>query len=132
MVRGTASHYDSLVHWSFSTSILYNESDSAIIHEMELVALTGRPDSILPASAVPKFGTIWTSYSNDGLTWSVERSILAGAVGDRAKRLVWFQAGPLGHWRIQRFRGTSWPPLAFSRLDMRIEPLNSKRRTRYG
>jgi len=67
--------------------------------------------------------TIWTQYSSDGETWSVEKPIRAGTLGQRAKRLVWLQQGHMNNWRIQRFRGTSEAHLAIARLEARLEPL---------
>lgn len=109
-----SSHWGELIGWEFGTSILYNEGRGAIVHELELVALTGRAD----------FGddpTILTQYSLDGETWSMEKSIKAGKQGQRNKRLVWLQQGTLRNWRIQRFRGTSDAHVSFARLEARIE-----------
>lgn len=102
--------------WEFSTSILYNEGNGAIIHELELVALTG-------AVASDDDPTISTAFSVDGVTWSAERYIQAGRRGQRAKRLVWLQQGWMDHWRIQRFRGDSRAHLSFLRLEARVEGL---------
>jgi len=95
---------------------MYNEGRGAIIHQLELVALTGRAD----------FGddpTIWSQYSVDGETWSMEKAIKAGMQGQRNKRLVWFQQGGFRNWRIQRFRGTSDAHVSFARLEAQIEPM---------
>lgn len=111
-----SSHWGETVGWEFGTGILYNEGRGAIIHELELVALTGRAD----------FGddpTIYTQYSVDGETWSMERSIKAGKQGERNKRLIWLQQGTLRNWRVQRFRGTSDAHLSAIRLEARIEPM---------
>ena len=111
-----SSHWGDLNGWEFSTIILYNESRGLIFHEMELVALTG--NSI--------FGTdpsIWTSYTEDGLTWSQERVCKAGQTGVRGKRLSWLQQGRMRQWRAQKFRGTSDAQLSVARLEARIEPL---------
>lgn len=112
----TSAHYGDPVQWEFSTSILYNDGDSAIIHELELVALTGS----VAADTDP---TISTAYSVDGMTWSQERTIRAGIRGQRAKRLVWLQQGWMEHWRVQRFRGDSRAHLSFLRLEARVEAL---------
>jgi hypothetical protein len=102
--------------WEFSTSILYNEGNGAIIHELELVALTG-------SVAADDDPTICTSFTVDGQTWSQERYIQAGRRGQRAKRLVWLQQGWMDHWRVQRFRGDSRAHLSFLRLEARVEGL---------
>jgi hypothetical protein len=111
-----SSHWGVLNGWEFATIILYNESRGLIFHEMELIALTG--NSI--------FGTdpsIWTSHTEDGLTWSQERVCKAGVTGVRGKRLSWLQQGRMRQWRAQKFRGTSDAQLSVARLEARIEPL---------
>lgn len=114
------THWGQPVAWEFGVPALYNDGNPAIIHELELVALPGRVE--LGADPV-----IWTSSSQDGVTWSAERSIRAGKIGDRTKRLVWLNQGMVQSWRTQRFRGTSDAPIAFARLEARVEPLNRKR-----
>jgi len=111
-----SSHWGVLNGWEFATIILYNESRGLIFHEMELIALTG--------NAI--FGTdpsIWTSYTEDGLTWSQERVCKAGLTGVRGKRLSWLQQGRMRQWRAQKFRGTSDAQLSVARLEARVEPL---------
>ena len=113
-----STHYGQTIGWEFGTGITYNEGRGAIFHELELVALPGR----VPLGADP---TIWTSYSVDGETWSLERACRAGTRGQRNKRLVWFGQGSMRNWRIQRFRGTSDAHLAVARLEARLEALNA-------
>lgn len=111
-----STHWGEQVGWEFSTNILYNEGRSAIIHELELVGLTGR--SVYGADP-----TMWTQYSVNGEAWSVEKAIKAGKEGERNKRLVWLQQGYMRHWRIQRFRGTSDSHFSPIRLEAKIEPM---------
>ena len=112
------SHWGNVVTWEFGTQIFYNESRGAIFSELELVALTGRIIG-------PDVPSISTSYSLDGVTWSQDRSILIGALGDRFKRLVWFRQGTMQTIRAQRFRGDSAAHISFLRLEARIEPLQN-------
>lgn len=114
------THWGQPVAWEFSVPALYNDGNPAIIHEIELVALPGR----VALGADP---VVWTSSSQDGVVWSAERSVKAGKIGDRMKRLVWLGQGAVQNWRTQRFRGTSDACIAFARLEARIEPLNRKR-----
>jgi len=110
------THWGETIGWEFGTMIVYNQGNGAIFHDLELVSLTG--------STV--FGvdpTIWTQYSTDGVTWSVEKPISAGFTGQRNKRLVWFQQGYMRNMRMQRFRGTSDAHIAIAALEARIEPL---------
>ena len=114
--ESVSSHWGQPVGWDFSTSIIYNESRGAIIHELELVSLTGRANYGVDP-------TVWTSYSTDGETWSTEKPIKAGKQGQRNKRLVWLQQGGFRNWRIQKFRGTSDAHISFARLEAQIEPM---------
>jgi Phage stabilisation protein len=112
-----STHWEETTGWEFATQILYNDGSAAIIHELELVGLPGRV-------ALGLDPVIWTSFSEDGETWSQEFSISAGTRGQRNRRLVWFRQGVFRHWRIQKFRGTSDAFLSFSRLEARMEGLN--------
>jgi len=111
-----SSHWGVLNGWEFATIILYNESKGLVFHELELVALTG--NTIFGADP-----SIWTSYTEDGLTWSQERVCKAGLTGVRGKRLSWLQQGRMRQWRAQKFRGTSDAQLSVARLEARVEPL---------
>jgi hypothetical protein len=111
-----SSHWGDRVRWEFGTVILYNEAKGAIMHELELVALTGSMD----LDVNPQ---ISTSYTLDGLTWSQDRFISAGTIGQRQKRLTWYKQGFLRKWRAQRFRGDSSAHLSPIRLEMRAEAL---------
>lgn len=112
-----STHYGERIGWTFDTAIIYNEGRGVIIHEMELVALPGR----IPSGADP---VIWTSYTVDGETWSLERPFKCGKQGQRNKRINWLQQGFFRNWRIQRFRGTSDSHLAVARLEARVEGMN--------
>lgn len=111
-----STHYDENVSWEFATSIIYNDSNGALFHRLELIALTGH-------IAVDASPTIYTQYSLDGETWSMEKRINSGKQGERSKRLVWTRQGSMRDRRIQRFRGNSESHLTVSRLEMEIEPL---------
>lgn len=104
------------VRWEFATAIVYNEGRGAIVHQLELVSLTGRVALALDP-------TISTSYSTDGITWSQQKFIKAGMQGDRAKRLIWFQQGLMRNWRVQRFQGDTQTHLSVARLEAQIEGL---------
>jgi hypothetical protein len=111
-----SSHYGQVNGWDFGTMVLYNDGNGAIIHELELVCLTGR----VALGADP---VIWTQYSLDGQAWSMERPTRAGKQGQRVQRICWRNQGKMQHWRIQRFRGTSEAHLAIARLEGQIEAL---------
>lgn len=116
LTRDVSTHYGEKVRWEFATQIAYNEGRGAIINELELVGLTG-------SVALGDDPAVTTSYSVDGVEWSQDRTISAGKIGQRAKRLVWTQQGAMQQWRIQRFRGDSDAHIAAARLEARVEPL---------
>ncbi len=111
-----AKHWGRDVAWEVSTPIIYAPPGGAIFHELELVCLSGRTE-------FGKDSMISTSYSLDGVTWSMERSINAGKTGQRTKRLIWLNQGATRNWRIQRFRGDSRARLSIARLEARVEAL---------
>lgn len=110
-------HWAVDVRWEFSTPMLRAGGKGAIMHSIELVALTGTAPATVTAPAV------YTSYSVDGRTWSVSKAIAAGARGDRTKRLVWWQQGMWRNWRIQRFQGDSSSRLTAMLIEAQIEAL---------
>lgn len=114
----TARHFGEVCRWEFGTGIAYNEGRGALFNSIELVCLTGRVE---PGDDP----YISTSYSVDGITWSLDRSIRAGMIGDRVRRLAWFQQGHLINWRIQRFQGDSRALISVARLEIGLEPLIS-------
>ena len=116
LVQDTGHHWGQQVRWEFGTLIVYNEGNGAIFNRLELVALTG-------SVALGKNPQISTSYSVNGLSWSQDRSISVGTIGNTAKRLAWFQQGHMRNWRIQRFRGDSDAHVSFARLEAQIEAL---------
>jgi hypothetical protein len=116
MDNAVSAHYGQAVRWEFGTTIVYAEGKGAIFNQLELVALTGRV-------ALADNPQISTSYSVDGQVWSQSKYISAGQIGDRLKRLVWFQQGHMRNWRIQRFQGDSSAHVAFIRLEAQLEPL---------
>jgi len=112
----TSEHWGAVTGWDFSTAVIYAEGGGALFHELELVSLTGRVE-------LGKSPVVWTQYSSDGLTWSAERPVAAGTIGQRDIRLAWFNQGMMRRQRMQRFRGTSDARVAPIRLEARIERL---------
>lgn len=116
LVQDIGSHWGQQVYWEFGTLIVYNESNGAIFNELELVSLTG-------SVALGKNPQISTSYSLDGKSYSQEKFISVGTIGNTKKRLAWFQQGHMRNWRIQRFKGDSDAHVSFLRLEAQIEAL---------
>lgn len=113
---GISTQYGDMVRWEFGTTIVYNEGNGAVFHELELVCLTGRV-----ASGINP--TISTSYSLDGETWSDEKFVYVGTIGNRAQRIAWRRQGIMRDWRIQRFKGNSDSHISIARLEAQLEPL---------
>jgi len=111
------SHFGEIVGWEFSTAIIYNENKGAIINSLELVSLTGRND-------LNTDSTIWSSYSNDGMSWSQRKPLRIDSFGNTSRRLVWRRQGYMRRMRIQRFNGTSDAKLSVLGLDITAEGLN--------
>jgi hypothetical protein len=111
-----STQYGDTSRWEFGTTIIYGEGNGAVFHELELVCLTGRV-------ALNTNPAISTSYSIDGETWSDEKFVFMGTIGDRAKRIVWRRQGIMRNWRIQRFKGDSDAHISIARLEAQIEPL---------
>jgi hypothetical protein len=115
-VQDTGHHWGEQVRWEFGTLIVYNEGNGALFNELELVSLTG-------SVALGTNPFISTSYSVDGRSFSQDKFIAVGTIGNRKKRLAWFQQGHMRNWRIQRFRGDSDAHVSFVRLEAQIEAL---------
>jgi hypothetical protein len=116
LVDTIGTHWGEKVRWEFGTLIVYNEGKGALFHQMELVSLTGR----VALGIDPQ---ISTNYSVDGLSYSQEKFIKVGTIGNTSKRLSWFQQGHMRNFRIQRFRGDSDSHISFVRLEAKIEGL---------
>jgi hypothetical protein len=116
LVDTIGSHWGEQVRWEFGTLIVYNQGKGALFHQMELVSLTGR----VALGIDPQ---ISTNYSVDGLSYSQEKFISVGTIGNTSKRLSWFQQGHMRNFRIQRFRGDSDSHISFVRLEAKIEGL---------
>lgn len=114
--RDISSHYGETVRWEFGTLIVYNGGSGALFTALELMALTG-------SVALGADPAISTSYSVDGLAWSIDRTISLGTIGNTTKRLAWLKQGRMQDRRIQRFRGTSDAHASFMRLEATLEPL---------
>lgn len=117
-VENISHHYGNINGWDFGTTIIYNEAEGVIFHELELIALTGQIE-------LGKNPTIWTCYSTDGETWSQERPRTAVRQGRRDVRLNWLQQGNMKNWRIQKFRGTSDAHISIAKLEARLEALKN-------
>lgn len=110
------SHWGDLFRWSVATQMLYVEAHSAIIHKLELVAQTGLGD-------VSKENTVFTQFSDDGISWSNPAAANAGTFGATYSKIVWLLQGIIRQTRVQRFYGLSNARLTIHALDAEIEAL---------
>ena len=115
-VQDIGSHWGQQVRWEFGTLIVYNEGKGALMQQLELVSLTG-------SIALGKSPKISTSYTVDGKSYSQEKFISVGMIGNTTKRIAWFQQGHMRNWRIQRFNGDSDAHVSYVRLEAQLEPL---------
>lgn len=117
IVKNVSSHFGDKVRWEFSTGILYNEGNGVIIHELELVCLTGQV-------ALGLEPVISTEYSVDGVTYSNPRTATVGVQGNRATRVTWMQQGYFPDWRNQKFYGSSDAHVSIIRLEAKLEGMS--------
>ena len=115
-VQTLSTHWGERVRWELTTPIAYNEGNGVIFNELELIALPGS----VPFGEDP---LISTSYSLDGLSWSVDHTVSVGVFGARQHRIAWRRQGSMRRFRIQRFRGDSAAHLPIARLEATLEPL---------
>jgi hypothetical protein len=116
MVIPQPTQYGEIAGWRFDTTIIFNETRGVIFNSLELTNLSGRA----PFGESP---ICWSSWTENGLTWSDERSCQMGSTGNYANRLTWRRNGIANNVRSMRFRGANKTPVSFARLDAEVEPL---------
>jgi len=104
------------VPWEFGTLAAYAEGRGAVVHALELTALTGRADG--------DDQTVTMQYSDDGRTYSEPQPRQAPNIGDRDGRMVWRRLGRLRHWRAWRFRGSTACGISPVRLEAQVVGAN--------
>lgn len=112
----TGTHFGEAVGWRFDTQLLYNGTNSFIIHSLELVGLPGRHQTTPDPAA-------FFSYSTDGETWSVERPNALGRPNQRTKRVVWNIHRRTRNYTTLRFRGDSTALAGWAGLEAEVEAL---------
>lgn len=114
--EAVASQYTVAQGWQFDTMFLYNEGKGAIFWSLELVGTMGR------ATGDP---LVYHSYTLDGLSWSVERSVRMGSSGQTQQRVVFRRVGRMENFRGDRFRGVASGPFSWARLEAELESLSA-------
>lgn len=113
---GVFTHYGEDVGWRFDTALLYNASNGAIIHSLEIVGLPGR-------AALNTDPCMFLSFTKDGLTWSNERQIALGKQGESHKRLAYRPSMFFRNYLGIRYRGANAALIAITRLEAELEAL---------
>lgn len=111
-----SSQFGEPVEWRFDTVLLYNAAKGGIVHELELSGLPG----VAPHDSA---SNAFLSFTTDGRTWDMERNILLGGAGERAKRAVWRPHRRFKSWTGLRFRGRGLALPGFAALEAEVEPL---------
>jgi hypothetical protein len=118
LTREHSAQYGNAIGYQFDTPIVYGDGKNVIVHEMELVATTGRNyDDDFTEQYIRR------QYSLDGINWSDAMHKSLGAVGNFQKRVRWMKCGMLRNWRIERFRGLTKHSLGVARLECLFEKL---------
>lgn len=118
----TAAQYGEDVGYQFDTPVVYTEGSGAILHQLELVLLTGRP-IYTSDDFVEQY--IRRSFSTDGINFSQPKQKSLGSAGQFNKRPRWITCGIVRNWRIERFQGRTKTPVSFARLEAQFEKLNA-------
>jgi len=113
-----STQYGEVAGWQFDTMWLYNQAQGAIVWALELIGTTGRA----PAGDDP---TVFHAYTEDGLSWSQERTTRIGKAGDTAIRVQWRRVGKMRRMRGERFRGANKTPISWLRLEATLEALGA-------
>jgi hypothetical protein len=119
LTKSSAGHYGNEVGYQFDTPIIYTEGTGAIVHQLEIVPLTGREYD--GENFTDK--QIAHQYSTDGVTWSMARFKSLGRAGQRNKRVIWLNCGRIRNWAVQRFSGKTKVAVGFARLEALFEKL---------
>lgn len=114
--QSTPTQYGDVASWLFGTTFVYNVGKGALIKQFELANLSGR-------NPFGTQGSVFASWSDDGLRWSDEKACAMGLRGNYANRLCWFRAGSMRNFRAFRFRAANKVHVAIARLDMELEAL---------
>jgi hypothetical protein len=113
-----STHFDEPVNWQFDVGLLYNDTQGAIVHSVELSAATG----CAPFGERP---TMFMSMTRDGVNYSIERPISMGRAGQRDARLKWFPKTRFRNYMGLRFRGFNKAMPGFSACVAGVSPLSA-------
>lgn len=112
--ESVATHYGATVGWRFDTTLLYNNTQRAILNRLELVGTPGRGAGD---------DRVFMSYTKDGVYWSQERAVSAGKPGETQKRLQWRGGTRFENYIGLRFRGFDGSLAGIAAIEASIEAL---------
>lgn len=119
-------HFAQKYLWEFSTPIVYGDGRGAIIHQIDLALLNGGADANAP-QFIPNDSFeahIDLDWTEDGLNYSVPRTLRLGARGDYRKPARFTRLGMMRQFRSFRFRGDSDARISISRVEAQIEGMS--------
>lgn len=112
------TQYDEQVGWRFDTVLVFNDTNSAIVHAAELTGTPGR-------ASVGTDPVCFLSWTQDGVTWCDERMIRLGKNGERAKRIAYRPKIRFENFISFRYRGANAAVVSFMRMDAQLEGLTN-------
>lgn len=116
LTTDVSSHFDQTTQWSFDVGLLYNSAKGAIVDRVELVGMSGRGDE-------SEGGAVFMSSTRDGRTFSQERTVTLGKLGQRTKRIQWRPHIRMRSYMGFRFRGYSRALAGFASCEVEARPL---------
>lgn len=117
VAESDARHFGDPVGWQFDTLFVYNSARGGVIHTMELVGLPGRGAGARPVA--------FMSFTQDGETWTQERTSVLGLQGQRGKRCQWRPHKRFSNYIGIRFRGSSDSLVGWAALEVEVEALST-------
>lgn len=115
--HGISAHFGEQVQWQFDAGFIYNEARGAIIDRVELVSLSGRGDESGGSAA-------FMSITRDGRSFTQERAVSLGKLGERTKRIEWRPHFRMRNYAAFRFRGFSKALAGFAACEVQARPLS--------
>lgn len=116
MSASDSSHWGMTNRWELNTPLLDNDGKSTNISQMELVILNGAVNATVDP-------TIALSWTEDGQNYSQRRFVKSGKVGDRRKRVIWFDLGVWREFRSYKIEGDSNSRVSARKLRAELQPL---------
>lgn len=114
LTEDSREHFGEPVQYQFDVGMIYGDGSPFILHSVELTGLPGRGPE----------GRVFMSFTRDGETYSVERSVSTGATGDRTRRIQWRPHTKVRHYLGLRFRSFDGSMPGFSACNIDVEQLS--------